>query len=71
VGVSFALLPDVNIGIAVGSIGVITFLLSALGVKVGSVFGAKYKSKAELVGGIVLCLMGLKILLEHLGVIIF
>lgn len=71
VGVSFALLPDVNIGAAVVSIGVITFALSALGVKVGSVFGAKYKSKAELVGGIVLCFMGVKILLEHLGVIAF
>ena len=71
VGVSFALLPDVNILAAVLSIGVITFALSALGVKVGSVFGAKYKSKAELVGGIVLCLMGVKILREHLGVISF
>lgn len=71
VGVSFALLPDVNILAAVCSIGVITFALSAFGVKVGSVFGAKYKSKAELVGGIVLCLMGVKILLEHLGVINF
>ena len=71
VGVSFALLPDVNILVAVLSIGVITFTLSAIGVKVGSIFGAKYKSKAELVGGIVLCLMGLKILLEHLGVLSF
>lgn len=75
VGVSFAMIanadPDFNIWIAVGLIGVITFCLSALGVKVGSIFGAKYKSKAELVGGIVLCLMGLKILLEHLGVINF
>ncbi len=71
VGVSFALLPNVNILVAVCSIGVITFALSALGVKVGSIFGAKYKSKAELVGGIVLCLMGVKILLEHLGVINF
>ena len=71
VGVSFALLPDVNIVAAVLSIGVITFTLSAIGVKVGSIFGAKYKSKAELVGGIVLCLMGLKILLEHLGVLNF
>ena len=71
VGVSFAIIPGVNIVAAVLSIGVITFCLSALGVKVGSIFGAKYKSKAELVGGIVLCLMGLKILLEHLGVISF
>lgn len=71
VGVSFAILPDVKIWIAVGAIAVITFVLSAIGVKVGSIFGAKYKSKAELVGGIVLCLMGVKILLEHLGVINF
>ena len=67
VGVSFAFL-SVNIGAAVSFIGVITFLLSMIGVKVGSLFGAKYKSRAELVGGIILILMGLKILLEHLGV---
>ena len=75
VGVSFAMIanedPTFNIYVAVASIGIITFLLSAIGVKVGSIFGAKYKSKAELVGGIVLCLMGLKILLEHLGVLAF
>ena len=75
VGVSFAMIanedPTFNIYVAVASIGIITFLLSAIGVKVGSIFGAKYKSKAELVGGIVLCLMGLKILLEHLGVLNF
>ncbi len=71
VGVTFALLPDVNIFVAVGSIGVITFVLSALGVKLGNIFGAKYKSRAELAGGIILVLMGLKILLEHLGVISF
>ena len=75
VGVSFAMVanadPNFSIAAAVISIGVITFVLSAIGVKVGSIFGAKYKSKAELVGGIVLCLMGLKILLEHLGVISF
>ena len=75
VGVSFAMVanadPSFSITAAVVSIGVITFVLSAVGVKVGSIFGAKYKSKAELVGGIVLCFMGLKILLEHLGVISF
>lgn len=75
VGVSFAMVanadPSFNIYLAVASIGIITFLLSAVGVKVGSIFGAKYKSKAELAGGIVLCLMGLKILLEHLGVLTF
>lgn len=68
VGVSFAFL-SVNIGAAVSFIGVITFALSMVGVKVGSLFGAKYKSKAELAGGIILILMGLKILLEHLGVL--
>ena len=67
VGVSIAFL-SVIIGAAVSVIGVITFLLSMVGVKVGSLFGAKYKSRAELVGGIILILMGLKILLEHLGV---
>ena len=64
VGVSFAFL-SVNIGAAVSFIGVITFVLSMVGVKAGSLFGAKYKSKAELAGGVILILMGLKILLEH------
>ena len=68
VGVTFALLPDVNITAAVSFIGVITFSLSAVGVYIGHLFGAKFKSKAELTGGIVLILMGCKILLEHLGV---
>ncbi len=68
VGVSFAFLK-VDIVPAVIFIGVITFILSALGVKLGNVFGARYKSKAELAGGIILILMGTKILLEHLGVI--
>lgn len=71
VGITFALLPDVNIGAAVGFIGVITLVLSAVGIKIGNIFGVKYKSKAELAGGIILILMGLKILLEHLGVINF
>ncbi|WP_369298079.1 manganese efflux pump MntP family protein [uncultured Neglectibacter sp.] len=66
VGVSFAFL-DVQIGIAASFIGVVTFLLSAAGVKVGSLFGAKYKQRAELVGGAILVLLGVKILLEHLG----
>ena len=65
---SFAFL-SVNIGAAVSFIGVITFVLSMVGVKAGSLFGAKYKSKAELAGGVILILMGLKILLEHLGVL--
>ena len=70
VGVSFAFL-DVNITAAAGFIGTVTFVLSAAGVKVGSVFGAKYKSRAEITGGVILILMGTKILLEHLGVINF
>ena len=69
VGISFGILPDVNITVAVSSIGIITFILSAVGVKIGNVFGAKYKSKAEFAGGIILVLLGIKILLEHLGVL--
>ena len=65
VGVTFAFL-DVEIVPEVSMIGVTTFVLSAIGVKIGNVFGAKYKSKAELVGGIVLVAMGIKILIEHL-----
>ena len=68
VGVTFALLPDYNIWLAVSFIGIITFTFGVLGVKIGSVFGAKYKSRAELAGGIILVLMGAKILLEHLGI---
>lgn len=70
VGVSFAFL-QVQIGLAAGFIGVVTFVLSAVGVKVGSLFGAKYKSRDELIGGVILILLGLKILLEHLGVLSF
>ena len=67
VGVTFAFLK-VQIIPAVSFIGIITFSLSAAGVKIGNVFGVRYKSKAELAGGIILILMGTKILLEHLGV---
>lgn len=70
VGVTFAFL-HVNIVPAVSFIGVITFTLSAAGVKIGNVFGMKYKAKAELAGGLILILMGCKILLEHLGVLVF
>lgn len=70
VGITFAFL-QVSIVPAVSLIGVITFVLSAVGVFIGHKFGAKFKSKAELVGGIILILIGLKILLEHLGVISF
>mgnify|MGYP002589737192 CR=1 FL=1 len=67
VGVTFAFL-QVKIVPAISFIGATTFILSAIGIRIGNIFGAKYKSKAELVGGIVLILMGVKILLEHLGV---
>ena len=70
VGVTFAFLK-VQILPAVSFIGVITFVLSMIGVKIGNIFGVKYKSKAELAGGITLILMGTKILLEHLGLIAF
>lgn len=66
VGVTFAFLPDIPIIPAVTFIGVITFVLSALGMKIGNVFGVRYKSKAELAGGIILILIGSKILIEHL-----
>ena len=71
VGITFALLPEVNITAAVTFIGVVTFTLSCIGIKIGNAFGAKFKDKAELAGGIILVLMGAKILLEHLGVISF
>lgn len=65
VGVTFAFL-DVQIAPAVSAVGAVTFAFSAIGVKIGNVFGAKYKSKAELAGGIILICIGLKILTEHL-----
>ncbi len=72
VGVSFAFTefePTYFVYIAFIIIGVITFTLSAIGVKIGNIFGTKYKSKAEFAGGLILILLGLKILLEGLGVI--
>lgn len=69
VGITFALLPDVNIIAAVSFIGVITFILSGTGLKIGNAFGIKYKAKAEFAGGLILILMGIKILLEHLGIL--
>lgn len=68
VGVTFAFL-EVWIGAAVFIIGVTTFCLSAAGVKIGNVFGAKYQAKAQMAGGGILILMAFKILLEHLGVL--
>lgn len=68
VGITFAFL-SVNIGLAVIIIGVTTFVLSGIGLKVGHVFGNKYEKKAEIAGGIILLLIGIKIVLEHLGVL--
>ncbi|WP_206459580.1 manganese efflux pump MntP [Anaerovorax sp. IOR16] len=70
VGVTFAFLK-VQIFEAVLQIGLVTLFLSLIGVKIGTIFGIKYKSKAELFGGIILILMGIKILLEHLGMLPF
>lgn len=69
VGVTFAFL-QVQIVPAVSFIGITTFTLSALGVWVGAKFGGKFGSKAELAGGVILVLMGTKILLEHLGILV-
>ena len=69
VGISLAMVGDVNIWAAVSLIGVTTFALSAVGVAVGNVFGSRYEKKAEMAGGIILILLGVKILLEHLGVL--
>ena len=68
VGITFAFLK-VKLIYAVCSIGIITFALSLFGVKIGNKFGDKFQNKAELFGGIVLILIGVKILLEHLGII--
>lgn len=68
VGVSLSMAGDVNIWLAVLLIGVTTCVLSAVGVKIGSVFGNKFEKKAQITGGVILILLGVKILLEHLGV---
>ena len=69
VGISLAMAGNVNIWIAVALIGITTFILSGVGVKVGSIFGSKFEKKAQLAGGIILICLGTKILLEHLGVL--
>lgn len=66
VGVTFAFL-EVNLPLAIGMIGCVTFVFSAAGVKIGNLFGSRFKAKAEAFGGILLILLGIKILLEHLG----
>jgi len=67
VGVTFAVLKENIVPIVIAT-GIATFLLSAVGVKIGSIFGARFKSKAELAGGIILVLIGVNVLLEYFGV---
>ncbi|MBQ6839512.1 MAG: manganese efflux pump [Oscillospiraceae bacterium] len=69
VGISLAMAGNVNIWIAMALIGVVTFLMCAAGVKIGSVFGNKFEKKAQIAGGVILILLGTKILLEHLGIL--
>ena len=69
VGVTFAFF-EVNILLAISIIGIITFVLSLLGVIIGNKFGDKFQNRAELAGGIILIIIGLKILLEHLGILV-
>ena len=69
VGISLAMAGNVNVFVAVALIGVITCLLSALGVKIGNLFGSRFEKKAQFAGGLILILLGVKILLEHLGVL--
>lgn len=69
VGISLAMAGNVNIFLAALFIGICTCSLSALGVKIGNVFGSRYEKKAQLAGGAILILLGTKILLEHLGIL--
>ena len=69
VGISLAMAGNVNIWLAIAFIGIITCALSALGVKIGNVFGSRFEQKAQIAGGVILILLGLKILLEHLGIL--
>ena len=69
VGISLAMAGDVNIGFAVTLIGLFTCGFCILGVKIGNIFGSRFESKAQMAGGIILILLGTKILLEHLGIL--
>ena len=69
VGISLAMAGDVNIVTAVLLIGLFTFGMSAVGVQIGNVFGSRFEKKAQLAGGVILIVLGCKILLEHLGVL--
>ena len=70
VGISLAMAGGVNIWLSIALIGLTTFSFSAAGVKIGSIFGAAFEKKAQLAGGAILILLGVKILLEHLGILV-
>ena len=70
VGITFAFF-NVNLLLAITLIGIITFALSVIGTKIGNRFGDKYENNAEFLGGVILILLGIKILLEHLGILNF
>lgn len=69
IGISLAMVGNVNIILAVILIGITTGILSAIGVKIGGIFGNKFEKKAQIAGGIILIILGIKILLEHLGIL--
>lgn len=69
VGISLAMAGNVNIWAAIALIGVVTFVMCAIGVKIGNIFGSRFEKKAQIAGGVILILLGTKILLEHLGVL--
>ena len=69
VGISLAMAGNVNIIAAVSLIGITTFAMSAMGVKIGNIFGNRFEKKAQMAGGVILILLGAKILLEHLGIL--
>ena len=69
VGISLAMAGNVDIFSAIALIGLFTFGMSAMGVKIGNVFGSRFEKKAQLAGGVILVLLGLKILLEHMGIL--
>ena len=70
VGISLAMAGGVNIYIAISLIGAFTFFMSALGVQLGNIFGSRFEKPAEITGGVILILLGVKILLEHLGILV-
>lgn len=69
VGISLAMAGNVNIVTAVALIGAFTFFMSGMGVQLGNIFGSRFEKPAEITGGVILILLGIKILLEHLGVL--